>query len=73
MNMPDPKTLGEQVERAFQDAVRKAVERHRRLGIPIAFMQDGKIVILEPVAHPNSGQAVEQARKLLPSERKPEP
>ena len=54
MNMPDPKTLGEQVERAFQDAVRKAVERHRRLGIPIAFMQDGKIVILEPEAIPPS-------------------
>ena len=46
--MPDPRTLGEQVETAFRDAVRKAIERHRRLGIPIAFMQDGKVVILEP-------------------------
>jgi hypothetical protein len=48
VNMPDPKTLGEQVEKAFNEAIRKAVERHRRLGIPIAFMQDGKIVILQP-------------------------
>jgi hypothetical protein len=50
MNMPDPKTLGEQVEKAFREAVRKSIERHRRLGIPIAFMQDGKIVVLEPEA-----------------------
>ncbi len=50
MNMPDPKTLGEQVERAFNDAIRKAIERHRRLGVPIAYMQDGKVLIVEPEA-----------------------
>ena len=52
MNMPDPRTLGEQVETAFRAAVRKAFERHRRLGIPVAFMQDGKVVVLEPEAIP---------------------
>lgn len=48
MNMPDPKTFGEQAETAFKEAVRKAIERHRRLGIPIAYMQDGKVVIVAP-------------------------
>jgi hypothetical protein len=57
MKMPDARTLGEQVETAFNDAVRKAVERHRRLGIPIAYMQDGKVVIVEPeaIAPPAAG------------------
>jgi hypothetical protein len=39
-----------QAEAAFKEAVRKAIERHRRLGIPIAYMQDGKVVIVEPEA-----------------------
>ena len=65
MNMPDPKTLGEQVEKAFNEGIRKAVERHRRLGIPIAFMQDGKIVILEPEAIPPAPDAAHDSNERV--------
>jgi hypothetical protein len=58
VNLPDLRTQGEQIQAAFRDAVRKACERHRRLGVPIAFMQDGKIVIVEPEA----GTSVDTAR-----------
>ena len=52
MNMPDPQTFGKQAEKAFQEAVRNAIERHRRLGFPIAVKQNGKVVILEPADIP---------------------
>lgn len=48
MIMPDPRTFAEQAEKAFQEAVRKALDMHRRMGNPIAYMEDGKLVILDP-------------------------
>lgn len=52
MNMPDAKTFGIQAETAFKEAVRKAIDRHRRLGLPIAFMENGKIIVMVPEPEP---------------------
>ncbi|OGV84303.1 MAG: hypothetical protein A3K19_04290 [Lentisphaerae bacterium RIFOXYB12_FULL_65_16] len=48
MIMPDPRAFAEEAEKAFQDAVRKALETHRRMGNPIAYVEDGKLIILDP-------------------------
>lgn len=47
-----PKNLfishGEEVERILQQAVREALDTHKRLGHSVAVWQDGQIVILPP-------------------------
>jgi len=40
--------LAYRAEKAFKRAVAKAIAEHRRLGIPIAVLQDGKVVRIPP-------------------------
>jgi len=49
MSMPEAKNMGRLAEKAFCEAVSKALDRHRRLGNPIAIMRDDKVLILESV------------------------
>ena len=35
-------------EKAFQEAVAEALEKHSKLGVPAVFMKDGKIVYRLP-------------------------
>lgn len=43
-----PETLREGVDRAVIRAHREVIERHRRLGVPLAVWQDGRVVLLDP-------------------------
>ena len=36
-------SLGQKAEKALKEAVRKAIEEHRRAGQPIVVWQDGKV------------------------------
>ena len=40
--------LGIMAEKAFKEAVKKALAEHQRMGVPAVYMQDGKIVYLMP-------------------------
>lgn len=48
--VPRSKTdkLGLMAEKALKEAVKHALNEHRRMGVPAVFMQDGKIVYLMP-------------------------
>lgn len=47
-----PRERGEQLgimaEKAFKEAVKKALKQHQKMGVPAVFMQNGKIVYLLP-------------------------
>jgi hypothetical protein len=38
----------DEINKAYERAVREALLRHRQAGNPIAVWQDGKVVILQP-------------------------
>jgi hypothetical protein len=42
--LPKPTKHGLQAEKALKMAVKGVIEEHRRLGLPIAVMKDGKAV-----------------------------
>lgn len=42
--LPKPSKHGLQAEKALKMAVKGVIEEHRRLGLPIAVMKDGKAV-----------------------------
>jgi len=60
--VPEGKTdkLGLMAEKALKEAVKQALDEHRRLKVPAVYMQKGKIVYLMP-----NGKVVDK-----PSERK---
>jgi hypothetical protein len=39
---------GQEIEALFQQAVRRALWRHKRLGNPVAAWEDGQVVIVQP-------------------------
>ncbi len=39
---------GRKAEKALRQAVANEIEKHRRLGLPIAIMQDGKATLVHP-------------------------
>lgn len=39
---------GHLIDQAINDAVKKAVERHKRLSQPIVVWKDGKVVFIDP-------------------------
>ncbi len=40
--------LAYQAEKAFKEAVAEAIAEHRRNGVPIAILRDGKVVRIPP-------------------------
>ncbi|NQU17936.1 MAG: hypothetical protein HQ564_07695 [Candidatus Saganbacteria bacterium] len=40
--------IGAMAEKAMKEAVKKALERHQKLGVPAVFMKDGKLAYLLP-------------------------
>src|SRR5689334_19610271 len=57
---------GDDVERAMQRSVRKALREHKRLGHSVAVWRDGKTVILAPdeIDVPESDEDLEDAANL---------
>ena len=39
---------GVMAEKALKEAVKKALEKHKKMGVPAVFMQSGKMVYLMP-------------------------
>ncbi len=56
-----PSKEGRQAEKALQMAVAGAIEEHRRMGIPIAVMKDGKAVF---VSVNEKQQVVREPKKI---------
>ncbi len=46
MNKPIPEKLSSQIDAGVKLAMKKAIERHRRLGESISIWQDGQVVTL---------------------------
>ncbi len=48
--VPRSKTdkMGLMAEKAFKEAVKKAIDQHKKLGVPAVYMKGGKIVYLLP-------------------------
>jgi len=48
--VPRSKTdkMGLMAEKAFKEAVKKAIAQHQKMGVPAVYMQNGKIVYLMP-------------------------
>ena len=40
--------LGLMADKAFKEGVKKAIDQHRKMGVPAVFMKNGKIVYLMP-------------------------
>jgi len=40
--------MGLMAEKAFKEAVKKAIDQHQKMGVPVVYMKDGKIVYLMP-------------------------
>ena len=40
--------FGEEINRAYERAVREALKRHKLLGNPVAISRNGKVVLLQP-------------------------
>jgi len=59
--------LGLMAEKALREAVKQALDEHRRMNVPAVYMQNGKIVYLMP-----DGRVVEKppARKKTKTGRK---
>jgi hypothetical protein len=49
--------MGLMAEKALKEAVVKALEKHKRMGVPAVFMKDGKMVYLMP-----DGKVVERIK-----------
>jgi hypothetical protein len=47
--------MGLMAEKAFKEAVKKAIDQHKKMGVPAVYMRDGKIVYLMP-----NGKVVEK-------------
>lgn len=45
-NQPIPEKLSSQIDAGVKLAIKKAIERHRRLGESISIWQDGQVVTL---------------------------
>ncbi|EAM53030.1 hypothetical protein WH8501_14800 [Crocosphaera watsonii WH 8501] len=59
----NPDKLSEQIDTGVKTAIRKAIERHRRLGESISILKDGKVVTLTSDRIPQSSQIkTERAR-----------
>ncbi|CCQ59220.1 hypothetical protein [Crocosphaera watsonii] len=59
----NPDKLSEQIDTGVKTAIRKAIERHRRLGESISILKDGKVVTLTSDQIPQSSQIkTERAR-----------
>lgn len=43
-----PSREGRIAEKALKTAVKAAIEEHRRFGVPLAVMRDGKAVLISP-------------------------
>lgn len=41
-----PSVEGKKAEKALKEAVAKAIEEHRRIGLPVAVMRNGKAVFV---------------------------
>ncbi len=52
----NPDKLSEQIDTGVKIAVKKAIERHRRLGECISILKDGKVVTLNADQIPQSSQ-----------------
>jgi len=48
------RNLRDRVTRGVEEAIEKALDRHRRLGEPIAIWQSGKVVTLQPQQIPTA-------------------
>lgn len=46
MNKPIPEKLSTQIDAGVKLAIKKAIEKHRRLGESISIWQDGQVVTL---------------------------
>ncbi len=64
-----PTAQGLKAEAALRAAVAEAVERNRRLGIPIAVMRNGKAVLL-PVREALAAERQKRRRKKGPQRAK---
>lgn len=55
--IPPGKTdkIGIMAEKAFKEAVKKALKQHQQIGVPAVFMRNGKLVYLMP-----NGKVVEK-------------
>lgn len=55
--IPPGKTdkIGIMAEKAFKEAVKKALKQHQQMGVPAVFMRNGKLVYLMP-----NGKVVEK-------------
>jgi hypothetical protein len=40
--------FGEEINRAYERAVREALKRHKLLGNPVAISRNGKVVLVQP-------------------------
>jgi hypothetical protein len=56
MSKPDKIKLHQQIETKVKAAVAQALERHRRLGEPVAIWQEGKVVVLSAEEIPQTPQ-----------------
>ncbi len=57
MKKTKPTSKGQKAEKSLRQAVAKVIERNRRLGIPVAVMQNGKAVLI------SAEQAVSMVRE----------
>ena len=57
MNNKKMGKYGAMAEEALKEAVKDALERHRKMGVPAVFMRNGKIVYLMP-----DGKVVERIK-----------
>jgi hypothetical protein len=46
MKRSSPTTEGRKAEKALKKAVKKVIEEHRRLGLPVAVMHNGKPALI---------------------------
>ncbi|WP_414526679.1 hypothetical protein [Nodularia chucula] len=60
MNKPIPDKLSSQIDAGVKLAIKKAIEKHRKLGEAISIWQDGKVVTLtaEQIPHLTSEDEV---------------
>ena len=53
MSIPRNKQLSKNISKAIKIAVAEAIERHRRLGQPIAVWQNGRVVTIPATKIPS--------------------
>ena len=53
MNNNKSNLLSEQINQGVQKAIKKTIERHRKLGESIAISKNGKVIILPPEKIPH--------------------